>query len=157
MRNLLMSWRLVEAQALAPAFKQGQHFYTINCPGELTMRCAPGAIAQLVTNMVTNSLTHGFEHTRAGKISMDVTRQDNQLTLVYKDNGKGLEAAELSRLFEVFFTTRQTSGGSGLGTHIMYNLVTQTLGGSISASSQPGAGLTYTICLPLVQQPTGQF
>lgn len=144
-------------QALAPAFKQGQHFYTINCPGELTMRCAPGAIAQLVTNMVTNSLTHGFEHTRAGKISMDVTRQDNQLTLVYKDNGKGLEAAELSRLFEVFFTTRQTSGGSGLGTHIMYNLVTQTLGGSISASSQPGAGLTYTICLPLVQQPTGQF
>ena len=144
-------------QAMAPAFKQGQHTYTINCPVDVIMQCAPGAIAQLITNMVTNSLTHGFELTTGGEITINVARQDEQLTLVYKDNGKGLEKAQLERLFEAFFTTRQARGGSGLGTHIMYNLVTQTLGGTIYASSRPDAGLTYTVCLPLIQQPANQF
>ena len=135
-------------QSLAPKFKKTNHSIEVECPEDLTVRCAPGAVAQIVTNMIMNSLIHGFENVREGHIKMKIWGDDNQVHIDYQDDGKGLNQEMLDKHFDAFFTTRRGKGGSGLGTHIMYNLVTQTLGGKIEAESEPGKGLRYLISFP---------
>jgi signal transduction histidine kinase len=136
-------------KSLKPSFKHSNHEIVVNCPEDLYIRCAPGAIAQIVTNMIVNSLVHGFEDTNDGKISLDVSADNNTIEMRYRDNGKGLSNDDLDKLFDAFFTTKRGEGGSGLGTHIMYNLVTQSLSGHIEAQSKPGDGLQYTIRFPM--------
>ncbi|GAB3030813.1 sensor histidine kinase [Bowmanella dokdonensis] len=135
-------------QSLAPSFKKTQHKIELDCPDDLIVRCAPGVIAQIFTNMIMNSLIHGFENKKSGQIKIKVSRRDSDICIDYQDNGKGLPAHLLSKLFEAFFTTRRGRGGSGLGTHIMYNLVTQALSGQIEASSEEGKGLRYQVQFP---------
>ncbi|MFT5676607.1 MAG: signal transduction histidine kinase [Paraglaciecola sp.] len=136
-------------QSLAPNLKKTQHTIDIHCPENLIIQCAPGVLAQIITNMVMNSLIHGFEDMQKGTISIAISRQDGKLLMDYKDNGKGLPEGTLEKHFDAFFTTRRGRGGSGLGTHIMYNLVTQTLHGEIEAFSQPNKGLRYKIFIPV--------
>ncbi len=136
-------------QSLAPNFKKTQHKIEVDCPAHLQVRCAPGIIAQIFTNMIMNSLIHGFENKKAGTIQIKVSRQDDNIHIQYKDDGKGLSQQLLNKLFEAFFTTRRGRGGSGLGTHIMYNLVTQALHGQIDAQSEEGKGLCYNIHFPV--------
>ena len=135
-------------QSLKPSFKHTEHTIEVTCPENLAVSCAPGAIAQIVTNMVVNSLTHGFENKEAGEIKLDVSKNKNDVVIEYADNGRGLSESELDKLFDAFYTTKRGEGGSGLGTHIMYNLVTQTLNGQIEAKSAVGDGLKYTIRFP---------
>ena len=135
-------------QSLKPSFKHTDHQINLTCPDNLIVTCAPGAIAQIVTNMVVNSITHGFESKNAGKITLDVKEEGDNVVIYYKDDGRGLSEEELSQLFDAFFTTKRGQGGSGLGTHIMYNLVTQSLQGHIEADSTLGNGLQYTIRFP---------
>ena len=71
------------------------------------------------------------------------------LVIIYSDDGRGMAADHLEKIFEPFFTTRMGQGGSGLGMHVVYNLVTQTLGGHIRCDSAPDRGMTITIRLPL--------
>ncbi len=140
-------------KSLKPSFKHSNHEIVVNCPEDLYIRCAPGAIAQIVTNMIVNSLVHGFEDTNDGKITLDVSTDNNSIEMRYRDNGKGLSNDDLDKLFDAFFTTKRGEGGSGLGTHIMYNLVTQSLSGHIEAQSKPGDGLQYTIRFPMKGKP----
>jgi len=135
-------------QSLKPSFKHTEHTIEVNCPDNLIVSCAPGAIAQIVTNMVVNSLTHGFENQNAGAITLNVSKENKDVVIHYTDNGRGLSESELDKLFDAFYTTKRGEGGSGLGTHIMYNLVTQTLSGQIEAQSTVGEGLQYTIRFP---------
>lgn len=135
-------------QSLQPSFKQTKHKVTIACPEDLEIRCAPGVIAQIATNMIMNSLVHGFEDIEEGVIKLDVVKTGNEIQINYADNGRGMNEENLDKLFDAFFTTKRAQGGSGLGTHIMYNLVTQTLGGQIEATSEPGMGLRYSIRFP---------
>jgi signal transduction histidine kinase len=130
-------------QSLAPNFKN-----EVSCPDDLVIRCAPGVVAQIFTNMIMNSLIHGFENKKQGLIKVDIKNDGETITVHYKDNGKGLSQELLERHFDAFFTTKRGKGGSGLGTHIMYNLVTQTLGGQIKASSQEDQGIDYNITFP---------
>lgn len=136
-------------QSLAPNFKKTQHKIEVECPEELVVRCAPGVIAQIFTNMIMNSLIHGFENTPKGTIKINISADDEMIQVKYQDDGKGLSTENLERHFDAFFTTKRGKGGSGLGTHIMYNLVTQTLAGQIEADSAPGKGLEYQISFPL--------
>ncbi len=136
-------------QSLAPNLKKTQHTIDIHCPDDLLIKCAPGVLAQILTNMIMNSLIHGFEDTPKGAIRLEISKQDDNLIIDYSDDGRGLDEGTLERHFDAFFTTRRGKGGSGLGTHIMYNLVTQTLGGSIQAFSQPDQGLQYKITIPV--------
>ena len=110
-------------QSLKPSFKHTDHQINVTCPDNLVVTCAPGAIAQIVTNMVVNSLSHGFESKSAGKITLDVKEENDMVVIYYKDDGKGLSEEELSQLFDAFFTTKRGEGGSGLGTHIMLSLI----------------------------------
>ena len=149
-REINVSEYLTEVvQSLAPNFKKTQHTIDIHCPDDLSIKCAPGVLAQILTNMIMNSLIHGFEDKPKGEIKLDISEQGNNLIINYCDNGRGLDEATLNCHFDAFFTTRRGKGGSGLGTHIMYNLVTQTLGGNIEAFSQPDKGLQYKITIPV--------
>lgn len=142
-------------RSLQPNFKKTRHQIELNCPDNIMLSCPAGAISQIFTNLLMNSLIHGFEDMEEGLIRITVLDEDDNVDIKYSDNGKGLAPDQLEKLFHPFFTTKRDQGGSGLGTHITYNLVRQTLGGSISVSSEPGKGLHYHICFPKNLKVTG--
>ncbi|WP_339878460.1 ATP-binding protein [Pseudidiomarina gelatinasegens] len=134
-------------QTLNPRFKPFKPNIHVDCADDINVRCPAGAFAQIFTNLIINSLIHGFENKQDGEIDIVIKRIDDKLEITYNDNGKGLEQQQLDQLFDPFFTTKVQQGGSGLGTHIIRNLVTQTLNGTIEAQSKPGHGLTYRMTL----------
>jgi len=136
--------------SLRPKIKKTNPQINVNCPENIEIFSFPGAFAQILTNLIMNSIIHGFEETGEGSINIDVTRDGKDLNLIYSDNGKGMEEKSLNKLFDPFFTTKREKGGSGMGTHIVYNLVTSTLGGNIKCKSEPGKGLEYIIDFPVI-------
>ncbi|MTJ02131.1 ATP-binding protein [Idiomarina piscisalsi] len=136
-------------QSLQPHLKKTLHKIELNCADDLFIRCPAGALSQIFTNLILNSLRHAFDGIEQGTMTINIELRDSQLHVVYEDNGNGLSEENLSKLFDPFFTTKLNDGGSGLGTHIVRNLVTQTLKGDIDATSEPGHGLTYTFSFPV--------
>jgi signal transduction histidine kinase/Flp pilus assembly protein TadD len=133
--------------SLEPKWKTTRHRVELVCDETLEMETYPGAIAQIITNLIDNSLLHGFQgYTEEGIMRIKVENQDpnNQVTITYSDNGKGIPPEVLPRIFDPFFTTKQAQGGTGLGMHIVYNLVTQKLRGEISCHSD-NYGTTFTL------------
>jgi len=136
---------------LAPQFKRTRHKIDVAIPDEIIMDSYPGAIGQIITNLVLNSLVHGFTDEMDGVISILATVGDDQrVLLVVTDNGKGISKQNLPRVFDPFFTTRMGQGGSGLGLNIVFNMVSSTLGGNIQVSSTEGVQTRFTISMPLV-------
>ncbi len=135
--------------SLEPEIKKLNPEIIINCPENLSLASFPGAFSQIVTNLVMNSLIHGFDPEDTGcKIIFDIKHSNDTIIFVYRDNGKGIEKENIKKIFEPFFTTKRAGGGSGLGMHIVHNLVTGTLGGSISCRSENGNGVVFKIILP---------
>ncbi|MBF0308948.1 MAG: PAS domain S-box protein [Magnetococcales bacterium] len=121
----------------------------ILCPQDLEIRSYPGAISQIVINLIENALLHAFPGDDYGLITLTFTRMGERLHFTYQDNGQGMTEEIRQRIFEPFFTTRRDHGGSGLGMHIVYNLVTSTFGGTISCQSSPNQGVTIQIDMPM--------
>lgn len=137
--------------SLKPNLKKSKHTLTVNTPDNIHMRCPAGAISQIITNLIMNSLLHGFEHKPMGEIIINITEPSADMVQIeYSDNGRGVSKETLTRLFDLFFTTKRSKGGSGLGTHIVLNLVKQTLRGQIVAESELDKGLKYTITIPKI-------
>lgn len=134
---------------LHPKLKKTRHSVTVLCPEALELDSYPGIFSQIITNFVMNSLIHGFDHNTQGEIEIEVTREDDILRIRYSDNGKGMSEEIRSRVFEPFYTTKRGQGGTGLGLHIIYNLVTQRLNGHIGCESTLGKGATFIIQLPI--------
>jgi two-component system NtrC family sensor kinase len=134
--------------SLQPKLKGRPVAVQVDCPQDIALESFPGAVSQIVTNMVVNSLVHGFEHEQKGTIAMRAALEDGMVTLEYSDDGAGMDADTLGKLFDPFFTTKRGNGGSGLGAHILYNLVTGALGGTVRVESAPGAGLQYYLKFP---------
>jgi signal transduction histidine kinase len=134
---------------ILPKLKEAQHTINVHCPRDIEIISYPGAFSQIITHFVMNTLTHGFEHKTRGEIVLDITREENVLQIQYCDNGRGMTKEERSRIFDAFYTTRRGQRGTGLGLHIVYNLITQQLGGDITCKSSPGVGTTFIICIPL--------
>jgi len=135
--------------SLQPKWKTTGHRVEIECDEALEMETYAGAIAQIITNFVTNSLLHGFDgYTEEGVIRIEAERVGSNVVIKYSDNGRGIPPEVLPRIFDPFFTTKQANGGTGLGMHIVYNLVTQKLGGTIQAESHFGSGVHFHIQLP---------
>jgi len=109
----------------------------------------PGPVAQILTNLVLNSVTHGFPGDEPGRISIRVHSEGAMAHLVYMDSGRGIAPENLKNIFDPFFTTNRSGGSSGLGMHIVYNLVTQKIGGTIKCTSTLGEGVVFDIRLPL--------
>lgn len=130
-------------QSLQPHLKKTNHQVRLECADDIFIRCPAGALSQIFTNLILNSLRHAFDGISEGLMIISIRLDGETLKVHYSDNGNGLSEAQLKRLFDPFFTTKRDQGGSGLGTHIVRNLVTQTLSGEISAESEPGKGLNY--------------
>ena len=96
-----------------------------------------------------NSILHAYTTEDKGKLTVDFRRSNHQLIIVYTDDGSGVPPENLGKIFEPFFTTKRGQGGSGLGLHIVYNLVTRKLRGTIRCKSRLGEGTQFTIVLPL--------
>jgi PAS domain S-box-containing protein len=116
---------------------------------DLWLDSYPGALGQVFTQLIANALLHGFAPRQAGQVSVRAWALNaQQLAAEVRDNGRGVAPDNLHRVFEPFFTTRMGQGSSGLGLHVVHNLVTQVLGGSITLASQPGQGTSFTLILP---------
>lgn len=135
-------------RSLHPKIKNTSHHINLDCPVDLTLNLPAGAISQIFTNLIMNSLIHGFDGVSNGIIDIAIKDEDDQVIIDFKDNGNGVTEQQLEKLFDPFFTTKRDQGGSGLGTHITFNLVKQTLSGEIDATSSPGYGLHYHISFP---------
>ena len=135
--------------SLGPTLRKSPHRVAIACSPGIQMDSFPGALSQVVTNLVMNALTHAFPADSKGHMVIDVDETaDGEVEIRFADDGVGIPAENLPKVFEPFFTTRRGSGGSGLGLHIVFNLVTQSLGGRISVDSVPGDGTTFTLRIP---------
>lgn len=137
-------------QSLTPKYKNLGHSIRVSCPDDLELDGYPGVLAQILTNFVSNSLIHAFDPDQQGHIDLEVELHGEEIMLRCRDDGKGVAAAELPRIFDPFYTTKRGSGGTGLGLHIVYNLVTKTLGGTITAENAPGHGLAITARFPRI-------
>jgi signal transduction histidine kinase len=135
--------------SLRPKLKRTRHTVRINCPEDIELDTVPGAFSQIITNLVVNSLVHGFESKEQGEIVIDVHREHDHGVLKYSDNGKGIEEEYLAKIFDPFFTTKRENGGSGIGMNIVHKLVVQKLHGRIECESTLGVGITFTIHIPL--------
>jgi PAS domain S-box-containing protein len=134
--------------SLRPRYKRTQHQIEINCPDRIELNSYPGVFMQVLTNLVMNSLLHGFDNIEQGMISIEITDNIQTVTIVYKDNGKGMNEEQLAKIYDPFYTTRRGQGGTGLGMHIVYNLVTQSLSGEIKCHSKLGEYTVFTITIP---------
>jgi len=137
--------------SLSPRLKKTGHEIRLDCPEDLEIDSFPGAFSQIVANLVMNSLVHGFEEKERGRIDIAVQSDADRLVLTYRDDGKGIDPENLDRIFDPFFTTRRGRGGSGLGMHIVYNLVTQTLDGAIRCESRVGHGIAFELVVPVAR------
>ncbi|MBF0125856.1 MAG: PAS domain S-box protein [Magnetococcales bacterium] len=135
---------------LRPKLKKTQHEVLITCPEDIELNSYPGALSQIIANFIINSLNYAFDETASGKMGITAGHNHDTLFLHYADNGKGMDKETLKQIYEPFFTTNRNQGGSGLGMHIVYNLVTQRLNGTIECFSQPGEGTEFRIQFPKV-------
>ncbi len=122
----------------------------VDCSNNFKIKSLPGALEQIITNLLMNSLIHGFnEGQNAGAIKINVQLNGEHLHLEYSDNGKGIAQENLVKIFEPFFTTHRAHGGSGLGMYICYNIITTQLQGTISCESTLGKGVLFRIEFPI--------
>jgi signal transduction histidine kinase len=132
-------------------FKATQIAIEFTCAKDIKINSLPGALKQIITHLLINSLIHGFnEGQQAGVIKIKVKLIDGQqLHIEYSDNGTGIPSENLEKIFEPFFTTHRTHAGSGLGMYICYNLVTTQLSGTISCDSTVNNGVKFQIDYPV--------
>lgn len=136
---------------LQPKFRHTAHRLDLEVPAGIVVDSFPGPIEQIIANLVSNSLQHGFEAVAAGSIRIAAEAVDpEQILLSYSDDGTGIPEDIAKRVFDPFFTTKLGSGGSGLGLYIVYNLATAVLGGTIELSSSVGHGVRFDLRFPRV-------
>lgn len=121
----------------------------ILCDDDIILNSYPGALSQVITNLLLNSLYHGFENTKTGEIDILVSKLEDHIIINYSDTGCGISENYINKIFNPFFTTKRGKGGSGLGLSIVYNLVTSALGGEVDCHSQIDIGTNFIIKLPL--------
>ncbi|MCI1710000.1 MAG: ATP-binding protein [Chiayiivirga sp.] len=139
--------------SLQPTLKRSRHALALDVPEGLVLLTHPGALYQMVANLVMNSVTHAFTGRDSGNIRIAARLDGESWLLEYSDDGVGMSEDVRRHVFEPFFTTRRGQGGSGLGLHILYNLVVQVLGGSIDLQTAPGQGARFVFRIPLREAP----
>ncbi|MBB4844322.1 C4-dicarboxylate-specific signal transduction histidine kinase [Paucibacter oligotrophus] len=128
--------------------KRARVSVAIDCEASLTVRSYAGAWSQILSNLISNSINHGLTPEQADpRIEISVCETAQELTLVYQDNGQGMSEETAKKIYDPFFTTNRQAGGSGLGMHIVYNLVVQKLHGQIRLVTAMGEGVKFTIQL----------
>lgn len=140
--------------SLQPALKHTQIKISLSGDKTLEIKACPGSISQIITNFVMNSLLHAFDDGLSGEISIHLSLENEKILITDKDDGVGMSEEVKALIFEPFFTTKRATGGSGLGLSIVYNLISQNLGGEINCESEIGEGTTFQISFPSSMQVT---
>jgi PAS domain S-box-containing protein len=137
--------------SLRPGLRKHHLTLTVDCQPNLTMNSYPGPYGQVLTNLFLNAVAHAFPDGRPGSVDIKVREsgKDN-VEIIFSDDGCGMSLDVRRRAFDPFFTTRRDQGGTGLGLHIVYSIVTTRLGGRLDLDSAPGAGTRIQIILPRV-------
>jgi len=136
--------------SISSQIKRTQLIIHNNIPKEIKINTYPGAFGQVITNLIMNSILHGYVNEKKGHIYIDVKEEATQVVLSYKDDGKGINSKELPYIFDAFFTTKKGSGGTGLGLNILYNIVQKQFKGEVSCTSEINNGVHFTITIPSV-------
>ena len=134
--------------SIGPSFKHSGVRVESECDDDIEIETHPGALSQIISNLALNSMTHAYDEDSEGSIRIRSYRENGDVIIEYSDDGKGINKYNLKNIFTPFFTTRRGSGGSGLGLSIVYNLVTGTLKGNITADSEEGKGTSFRIVFP---------
>lgn len=130
---------------LRPRIKSLQHDIVVSGDHRVVVTTLPGALAQIITNLIMNSIIHGFDNMEHGQVDIEISETDGGVFIFYRDNGKGMTKEETKKIFDPFFTTRKHKGGTGLGMNIVYKLITDTLQGSIECRSEVSKGVEFDI------------
>lgn len=139
---------------LRPMLRKSPHRMHIDCDESIEVDTYPGALAQIITNLITNAMLHAFSDDAQGEILIVVRNiyvkgeKTELVELRFSDNGMGIPQQSLTKIFDPFFTTMRGRGGSGLGLNIIYNLVTGKLGGQIVVESELNVGTTFIVRFP---------
>ena len=142
--------------SLHPRIKKSRVQVEIKCDAGITMDTYPGAFYQVIVNLVMNALVHAFADEDHGQINIECALDGDDVLVDFRDNGKGMSESVKNRVFEPFFTTKRGSGGSGLGLHIVYNLITLVLRGQVSCNSELDKGTHFRLLLPRVAPGAGE-
>ena len=135
--------------SLKPVLKRAPIELTVDVPEGLGINGYPGSYGQILTNLFLNAVNHAFSDGRSGTITISARpRGHDDVEIIFADNGAGMTPDVQRQAFDPFFTTRRNEGGTGLGLHIVYNLVTQQLGGRMMLESRLGQGTTFRIIMP---------
>lgn len=137
--------------SLLPTLKKTHHTLEVECPAGIELDSYPGILSQVLTNLVMNALIHAYDENQGGTLTIAVrTLADDKVELSFSDDGKGIPPENLTRIFDPFFTTRRAKGGSGLGLHVVFNVVTSSLSGQVAVTSEVGRGTTFILTFPRV-------
>jgi signal transduction histidine kinase len=136
--------------SLRPVLRKSQLALTVDMPAGITMDSYPGAYGQVLTNLFLNSVIHAFPDGRTGTITVEARQVRDDIDIFVSDDGIGMSEEVQRRALDPFFTTRRNEGGTGLGLHIIFNLVTQQLGGRLTFESRLGWGTRFRITIPCV-------
>lgn len=134
---------------LKPMYKHKPHQIVTDIQGGISLNSYPGALEQVIVNLMQNALIHGLDDEKPGRIDLRGGQSLNYAWVEVMDNGRGIPAQTLPHIFDPFFTTRLGQGGSGLGLYITYNLVKGLLGGELSVTSNEGGGTCFRVQIPL--------
>ncbi len=135
---------------LRPRIKRTEINLIVKVDPDIWLDSYPGPFGQVLSNLFTNAITHGFDDQGRGEIVIEAhALNDSEVAMSFSDNGVGMTDKQVQRLYDPFFTTRMGRGGSGLGMHVVYNVVTTILMGKIQVVSAPGEGTTVTLTVPL--------
>ena len=135
-------------ESLQPKLTQYEHTVEINCSEQLKLATYFDTLSQTMTNLIINSIKHGFHDKKHGNIQISCTQRGKHIEIIYKDNGVGIAKEDLSKIFTKNFTTAKSKGGQGIGLHIVKKIVEKELNGSIEVTSTPGNGVLFKIELP---------
>ncbi|HEX5802773.1 MAG TPA: ATP-binding protein [Azospira sp.] len=136
--------------AMRPTLARSGHQVVADIPATIELDSYPGPLEQTLGNLIDNALRHAFDGRRGGRVTIAGEAVDEErIRLVVADDGCGIAEEHLARIFDPFFTTRLGQGGSGLGLHIVHNIVDGILGGHIEVASSAGAGTRFTLLLPI--------
>jgi signal transduction histidine kinase len=150
----LKGWLHELLTSLGPMLRRAGHEMKVDCPEDITIDSYPGALVQVITNLISNARDHAFPDGRAGHLALKVGRLPGErIRIAFSDDGVGIPPEHLPKVFDPFYTTGRDRGSTGLGLHIIYNLVTGTLSGRIDIDSRPGAGTTVAFEMPMSLGP----
>lgn len=135
---------------LNPSIRKTNVKLVTEIPEKIIFDSYPGPLGQVLINLINNAIIHAFGDKNEGQISLTTkTQKEGWIVLIVSDNGEGIPLNNQKKVFDPFFTIKPGQGGSGLGLHIIYTLVTGLLGGRINLQSKVGKGTTFNISLPL--------